>query len=159
MISLEISWREHIWMPDRLVLVTDLNESIIEVIQQWVIQNIANLEPPFKLEQMLSLVGGITQHIARSGTIQAAYTGKDYSDFVSLNNLFRNEYPFETVYIDIDSNDGVYFMIGALEHYGPRTTGDGFLSYDPNGFRKKLKKPVQESKPILFEDTLDIMEE
>lgn len=159
MISIEISWREHIWMPDRLVLVTDLNESIIEVIQQWVIQNIANLEPPFKLEQMLSLVGGITQHIARSGTIHAVYTGKDYSDFVSLNNLFRNEYPFETAYIDIDSNDGVYFMIGALEHYGPRTTGDGFLSYDPNGFRKKLKKPVQESKPILFEDTLDILEE
>lgn len=122
-------------------------------------QNISRLEPPLKFEQMLSLAGGITQHIARSGTIQAIYTGKDYSDFVSVNNLFRNEYPFETVYIDIDSNDGVYFMIGALEHYGPRTTGDGFLSYDPNGFRKKLKKPVQESKPILFEDTLDILEE
>ena len=162
MTSVEISWRERIFMPDRVVLVTDINESIIEVIQQWVLQNMSKLDPPLDLEKMLSLVGSLTQHIARSGTINALYVGRDYSDFVVVNDKFRNDFPFETLYVDIDSNYGVYFMMGALEHYGPRTSGDGFLSWDPNGIRKRMtdwNRPPTESKLVPFEDVLDILEE
>lgn len=161
MISVEISWRRQIFMPERVVLVTDLDANIITVIQQWVGSHLDVTEPPLTHQQMLCLVGSLVEYISRAGNLYALYVGEEYSDFVTINGMFKNDYPFETVYIDMDSDNGVYYMIGSLEHYGPRTTGDGFLSYDPEGFRKRMKagKFVQKSKVVPFEDVIDIMED
>lgn len=158
MINIVLAWREHIFFPERVGLATDLDASIIEVIQQWVVQNLNKMDPPLNIERMLSLVGSLVQHVARSGTIKALYTNKDYSEFAAVRNEFKNDPPFETIYIDIDSDNGVYFAIGVFDHYGPKTTGDGFLSYDPNSFRRNVPvtAPVEEFVP--FEDVLDIME-
>ena len=160
MISVEISWRRQIFMPERVVLVTDLDANIISVVQQWVSMHLDVTDPPLTYEQMLSVVGSLVEHISRAGNIHAMYIGEEYSDFVTIHGTFKNDYPMETVYIDLDSDSGVHYMIGCLEHYGPRTTGDGFMSYDPDGIRKrmKMKAPV-ESKTIPFEDVIDILED